>query len=77
MLVICHHISSDLVLSIQFLEVLLRPLLVRVGPEVCLHKVVHNVVLTDTLNMITTLEGEREREIITNVRLFSKEVKET
>ena len=57
-----HHVSSDLVLSIQFLQVFLWSLLMRVGSQVGLNQVVHNVVFADTLNTITTLDGEKQRK---------------
>ena len=50
-----HHVFSDLVLGVKFLQVLLWSLLVRVGTEIGIHKVVHYVVLTDTLHLVTTL----------------------
>ena len=51
-----HHILGDLVLFIELLQVFLRTLLLRVGSQVSLNQVVHNVILSHTLDVNSTLD---------------------
>ena len=53
-----HHVFRDLVLSIEFLQVFLRPLLLWIGSQVCLNQIVNDVVLPHTLHSKSTLRGE-------------------
>lgn len=53
-----NHVSGYLVAGIQFLEIFLWPLLVRISTQKGSYQVVDNVISADALNLVTALDWD-------------------